>query len=366
MAEEDERAKQESLHACSPGEPERQCSNYIENCEPKSEGHRKNVHEDQWKSRCGKQLPVLVVGHYCHDCIRLVGGASIDALGGSASYISNVLDALSVKAHVVSKVGGDFEFISQVSHPPLILEEQHTTQFFADYTTGKDRVLRVGKVCEQILSSDIPLEGEYSLGLAVGVAGEITISVIERMLKVSQRVIVDLQALIRRIDSSTGDVNLQHIRTTPFDSILNQISFLKATRAESAYIDLDSARQVTCVLVTDGKHGSTVYQRDKEYHVPPFATEEVDPTGAGDSFLAGFVAGLYRGFPVQKAVLMGNYFGALAVSQIGIPQLKLADLEELQEIFYGVEEQEINCNLQTDSSETADRFHTSQTSQIHP
>jgi len=70
-----------------------------------------------------------------------------------------------------------------------------------------------------------------------------------------------------------------------------------------------------------------VYSKDREYRVPAFPATEVDPTGAGDSFLAGFSAGLYQGLPVEQAVLMGNYFGGLAVGQVGVPHFTQNQLQ---------------------------------------
>lgn len=116
---------------------------------------------------------------------------------------------------------------------------------------------------------------------------------------------------------------------TPYYDLLEQISFLKAARNEASYIDIETVRQKTCLIVTEGKHGSRVYSKDHEYRIPAFPATEVDPTGAGDSFLAGFSAGLYQGLPVEQAVLMGNYFGGLAVAQVGIPKFLPTHLEVL-------------------------------------
>lgn len=111
--------------------------------------------------------------------------------------------------------------------------------------------------------------------------------------------------------------------------MLEDISFLKAARNEALYIDIEKVRKKTCVIVTEGKNGSRIYSADREFRVPAFPAIEVDPTGAGDSFLAGFSAGLYQGLPVEQAVLMGNYFGGLAVSQVGIPNFTHTQLQVL-------------------------------------
>jgi 1D-myo-inositol 3-kinase len=150
----------------------------------------------------------------------------------------------------------------------------------------------------------------------------------------------NLQALIRTIDPDTGLVGLRKLEETPFYDLLHGISFLKAARNEACYLDLETVRQKTVVIVTEGKHGSRVYSKDREYRVPAFPATEVDPTGAGDSFLAGFSAGLYQGLPVEQAVLMGNYFGGLAVAQVGVPHFTQNQLQDLKECHEGFQVEE--------------------------
>ena len=51
----------------------------------------------------------------------------------------------------------------------------------------------------------------------------------------------------------------------------------------------------------------------------PSITEfaRVDSTGAGDAFLAGLIYGLYHGWPIEDAVLMGNITGGICVTAKG-------------------------------------------------
>ncbi|KAL2621607.1 hypothetical protein R1flu_001812 [Riccia fluitans] len=276
--------------------------------------------------------PALIVGHYCHDKITLPGGRRVDALGGSVSYITNVFEALGVFAVVVSKVGQDFIYGSMLKYPPLVVENQSTTEFFADFTAGDERLLKVGHVCEAIYPKDILSNRKYDIGLAVGIAGEILPETLEVMIATARIVVVDIQALIRTFDPVTRVVSLRRLEETPFYGLLHRISYIKAARNEAAYIDLEAVRKLTCVIVTDGANGSKVYCKETEWRIPPFVAMDVDQTGAGDSFLAGFSAGLYQGLSVYQAARMGNYFGALAVEQVGVPHFKPHQLEKLQEI----------------------------------
>jgi 1D-myo-inositol 3-kinase len=273
------------------------------------------------------QIPALIAGHYCHDTLYLAQGKRSDTLGGSASYISSVFGAVDLNCQVSSKVGQDFAYHSQIRHSPKVVDLQPTTQFIADFTLG-ERIERVGAICESIFPEDIPSETEFDIALAVGIVGEVPPETLKKMRRQSRYLLCDIQGLIRVIEPQ-GSVQYAQLHQTPFYSLLSQISFLKASRHEAESLDLASVRKQTCLLVTEGKEGCTVYEREREFRVPAFTAEEIDPTGAGDCFLAGFAAGLLRGLPLEKAVLTGNYFGALAVSEVGVPHLDQAKLQNL-------------------------------------
>ncbi len=260
----------------------------------------------------------LIIGHYCHDTLYLANGNHSATLGGSASYISSVFEALGVNCSVVAKVGPDFAYFSQITHTPKIISNSATTHFIADFRQG-ERIGKVGAVCEPIYPEDIPDNGKFELGLAVGIVGEVLPETLERLSQSARYVLCDMQGLVRKIDQE--NVGYQRLEETPYFHLLNKITFLKANRQEAELMDLQQIRQQTCVLVTEGKEGCTVYTHDREFRVPAFETEEVDPTGAGDCFFAGFAAGLLRGYSLEKSVLLGNYFGSLAVGQVGVPCL---------------------------------------------
>src|SRR5205814_1449429 len=78
---------------------------------------------------------------------------------------------------------------------------------------------------------------------------------------------------------------------------------------------LDPASLRCAAIVTDGERGCVLVQDGREIHVPAFEAREVDPTGAGDCFLAGFAVGLWRGWDPPRAALFGNVCGALAGTQ---------------------------------------------------
>jgi 1D-myo-inositol 3-kinase len=264
-------------------------------------------------------VPVLIAGHYCHDTLYLADGTCSAALGGSVSYISSVLSALKLKYQVVSKVGSDFAYFSKILDSPQVIPAARTTHFVADFSQG-ERTAHVSALCDPIYPEDIPLDIECDLALAVGIVGEILPETLDRLAQGSRLLLCDIQGMIRTLDSQ-GRVGYRQLENTPFFSRLHQVSYLKASRQEAQFMNLEKVRTRTHVLVTEGKDGCTFYGPSSEFRIPAYPAQEIDPTGAGDCFLAGFAAGLLGKLPLEKAVLMGNYFGALAVGQIGVPQL---------------------------------------------
>ncbi|CAN4098737.1 unnamed protein product [Withania somnifera] len=274
----------------------------------------------------------LIVGNYCHDVLIKDDVVIAESLGGAASFISAVLDGLSITSDYISKVGPDFAYA--VNHRPIITSpSSKTTVFHAHFSTEnkrQDRILKRVTACDPITPSDLP-NSMFDFGLAVGVGGEILPETLERMIDICKVVFVDIQALIRVFDPVDGTVNLVHLNQTGFWPLLKRIAFLKASAEEAPYVDVEEARKWCCVVVTKGKEGCIVYTKDDESPVPPFSAFQVDPTGAGDSFLGGLVAGLVHGLAIPDAALLGNFFGSLTVGQIGLPKFDLQLVQKVKD-----------------------------------
>jgi sugar/nucleoside kinase (ribokinase family) len=71
------------------------------------------------------------------------------------------------------------------------------------------------------------------------------------------------------------------------------------------------------VVLKKGSLGSTVYSRGTKYDVPAFEVEEIDPTGAGDCFDAGFLVSLIQKRSLKESARYANAVGALAVTRKG-------------------------------------------------
>jgi sugar/nucleoside kinase (ribokinase family) len=86
--------------------------------------------------------------------------------------------------------------------------------------------------------------------------------------------------------------------------------------------DADAARLLLSkgvreVVIKLGPRGCVIYKKNEEIMCPAFTVDAVDTTGAGDCFVAGFLAARSRGYSLARAGLFANAVGALTVQCIG-------------------------------------------------
>ena len=77
-------------------------------------------------------------------------------------------------------------------------------------------------------------------------------------------------------------------------------------------------RGVRRVCIKLGPKGCLIADGDRRERVPGFPVHSVvDTTGAGDCFVAGFLAAHIRGWSFRECARLGNAAGALAVQRVG-------------------------------------------------
>ena len=72
------------------------------------------------------------------------------------------------------------------------------------------------------------------------------------------------------------------------------------------------------VLVKIGEKGSLFLNKKTEIFQEAYKIKQVvDTTGAGDSYMAGFIKSLHNGESIEKAMKYGSACGAIAVTKLG-------------------------------------------------
>ncbi|MEX0329629.1 MAG: 5-dehydro-2-deoxygluconokinase [Ruegeria sp.] len=85
---------------------------------------------------------------------------------------------------------------------------------------------------------------------------------------------------------------------------------------------LDKARELVAegaalAVYKMGEKGAITMTPDGEIETGIYRTNALKPTGAGDSFMGGFVSGLADGLTVRDAVLQGSAAAAMVVARVG-------------------------------------------------
>ncbi len=87
---------------------------------------------------------------------------------------------------------------------------------------------------------------------------------------------------------------------------------------------------VETMVVTQNRHGATVYRRGQHpHHFPAFAANEVDPTGAGDVFCAAYLIRMAETGDPYASCRFANCVASFSVEGLGISTIPTrAQVEE--------------------------------------
>jgi D-beta-D-heptose 7-phosphate kinase/D-beta-D-heptose 1-phosphate adenosyltransferase len=87
---------------------------------------------------------------------------------------------------------------------------------------------------------------------------------------------------------------------------------------------------VNAVLITQGEHGMTLFQREsKPVEFPTAARKVYDVTGAGDTVIATLAAATAAGGDLETATRLANIAAGLVVEQVGTSAVKIDELRQV-------------------------------------
>lgn len=277
---------------------------------------------------------IVSVGHFSIDSIFLPDKqAPFVVLGGSVAYVSLAARRLESRVAVISKVGGDFPeaykwWLSQegvdLSRVTKV-EEAQTTRFELRYGKSlSDRSLRLASRTQAITIDDISMPLRASVIHLAPVASEIPYEVAEKLKSCANVLSLDPQGLVRSFDEN-GNVALCPLADK---RVLKLVEIYKSSLAEIQAVtglsEIDSAIKavhdcgVEVVLVTLGAKGAVLSSEGRQYSVPACKSDKVvDPTGAGDAYIGGFLAEYVNGENLYRCACVGSAVASLAVEGMG-------------------------------------------------
>ncbi len=266
-----------------------------------------------------KNTPILIVGNASHDTIINQNDKVINCLGGSVSYISNILTALSITHDVISHVGHDFKYLHKCTFFPTFFKNSETTAF-VNINSPPPRVQKVVRCCNSISSEDI----SYTANIAIvcSIINEVSPMTIKKIRANSRILIADIQGFIRKRHKDNS-IRLSHINDTMYSKSVFLFDFIKVSEEEIEYINFNLLiKSGVKIIVTRANKGCYFYSKYSSSYIPVLPITPVDDTGAGDSFLAGFVAGLYNHLSIDDSIGLGHKCANVSIKFVGVPARK--------------------------------------------
>jgi len=279
-------------------------------------------------------LDITSAGFFTIDSIILPSRQSpFVVLGGSAAYVSFASGHLGARVSVISKVGGDFPAAyswwlrqENVDVAGLVrVENARTTRFELRYSTDlSDRILTLRDRAPSITVEDLPNSLKTKVIHIAPVAGEITYEVVEKLRDRAEVLSLDPQGLVRCFDEC-GNVTVEPLVDKRVLSLVDIYkSSFKEIGAVTGQSELSAAMKavhnlgVKIVIVTLKANGAAVSVEGAIHNVPAYKPDRlVDPTGAGDAFIGGFLAEYVRGEDCAWCSCIGSAAASLVVEGIG-------------------------------------------------
>jgi sugar/nucleoside kinase (ribokinase family) len=276
-------------------------------------------------------LDIVTVGHFVIDLLSPPGALRPKtSLGGPPTFVSLSASKLGARVGVISTVGQDFQRmlawlrernvdVSRVR----IVEDAFTTSYQLTYG-GKGRRLRLRTQAPRIELRDVPECLRARAVHVAPVADELHAEVILQLKKKVQLLSIDPQGFLRKL-GQRGQVTLETPKDTAFlehcdvfKSSLHEARVLTGHSRLAVCIERIRECGVGVVLITMGKNGLRACFGNDVYHVPACKPKGFrDPTGAGDTFIGGFLAEYVRDSDPLWCCCVGSAAASFVVENVG-------------------------------------------------
>jgi sugar/nucleoside kinase (ribokinase family) len=284
---------------------------------------------------------VCVVGHITSESIVVGGRRSGPAVGGTGFFSSFAYRKLGLDTTLVTKVAdSDREnLLTGLKHAGVTIScfsSAETLQFENIYSSSDPnlRLQRISSFANPLTTIDLADVFADVFHLGPLVTGDIEPQLFAD-LGTRGTVTLDVQGLLRL--RRRGQVMLQMAAT--IRDLIQYAHILKADTEEAQILTgcnsiPDALKELQSwgpseVLITDGSRGSSIWAPEGMWEIPARLPKSVvDPTGCGDTYLAGYVTARLKGLSPYQS----GHIGAVAAShKLEYPGPLQASFEDLLE-----------------------------------
>jgi len=291
-----------------------------------------------------ENYPIRGQDVFIRDSFERVGGCAINVaqtlknLGlGTYTYVVSAIGE-DIRGHMIMKYLQDENFNKDCIK---LIDGKSSGYCVTILEDGGERTFLTFKGCESYFSSDmIPddlientsyayLTGYYLLDERYS---KYILQCIDRIRAKGAKILFDPGPLVDHIkkDILMSVLSKSDI-ITPNETETEKIKKLLSLKIEpeewSDKIDID------IVVLKLGSRGVKVWNQDMGFFIPSFRVKAIDTTGAGDSFAAGIIYGLWNDLSIYETVKFASGCGAIATTFKGPHgKFQIEDIENLVRI----------------------------------
>lgn len=286
------------------------------------------------------------MGTMAYDAIETPFGKTGRILGGCATYIGLAASQFDTQCGLVSVIGDDFEdtHIDLLKGVGLdlagVVSIPGEKTFFWSGKYHNDLNSRTTLETQlNVLTKFKPIVPDHFKDASIVLLGNLDpnlqLEVLDQMETKPSLVVMDtmnfwIESYRDKLDEVIGRVDVISINDEEARQITETHSLVEAAQKLHAM-------GPSYVIIKKGEHGALLFHDQKIFCAPALPLEEVfDPTGAGDSFIGGFVGHLSQSARIsfeemKAATIMGSAMASFTVQKFGTKSLEELTPSSLKE-----------------------------------
>ena len=204
-------------------------------------------------------------------------------------------------------------------------EAEATTRFELEYSGDlAERTLKLRSRGAPLAVNELPANLQAKAIHLAPIDGEISVELVELLRRCTDVLSFDPQGMLRKFDDAGNvsgrfmmDANVLGL-VNVYKSSLDEICVLTGQSDLEAAIKAVHDHGVETVIVTMGGKGAVLSVEKTVYQIPVCQPEGVvDPTGAGDAFIGGFLTEFVRGKDLFWCACVGSAAASFVVEGLG-------------------------------------------------
>ncbi len=281
-------------------------------------------------------MSLLTIGSVAFDALETPYGKTDKIIGGSCTYIALSAAFFLPKVNVVAVVGDDFpqEYMDTLTSRGINLDglqiKKGEKSFFWAGKYHNNMNSRDTLVTELNVLADfkpvIPASYQDCDYLMLGnLTPQVQIEAIQGLNKRPKLVVMDtmnfwMDVAMDDLKRVLTMVDVLCINDEEARQLSDQYSLRTAAK-------LIMAMGPKTLIIKKGEHGALLFQGDRMFYCPALPLEDVfDPTGAGDTFVGGFIGYLAKTDDIsfenmRRAIVHGSAMASFCVEKFGTERL---------------------------------------------